>query len=242
MPMEIGSFTHVGMVREINEDSFMVGDNFAIIADGMGGHRKGEIASQIAVEVFSETLSGFNSDNYEIPMRGAIDAANSKIFKLAEANSEMFGMGTTVIACVWNDKEIYVANVGDSRCYLIRNNEIKQISVDHSYVQQLLSQGKITYEEAKKRRDRNLITRAVGCEEETETDIFKIKRENDDIIVLCSDGLSNMIDDSIIKNNLLKKGTMQSKVEKLVKLANKNGGGDNVTLVALKFEKEEESE
>ena len=234
MAVEIGSYTHIGMVRTKNEDSYAAGENFAVIADGMGGHKKGEIASKIAVETISETFCGFNGSEYEFLLKEAVKKANAKIVNLALQNPDMQGMGTTVIACVWNDSTVYVANVGDSRCYLIRKKEISQISIDHSYVQQLVSQGKITSEEAKHRNDKNLILRAVGCEEEV-ADIFSIDRKKGDIVVLCSDGLSNMMEDSDIKNYLLGHGKMQDKVEKLVNLANENGGGDNVTLIALKF-------
>ncbi len=235
MQIEIGSYSHVGMVRAKNEDSYSVGENFAVIADGMGGHKKGEIASKTAVEVVSETFTGYNGDEYEFLLQESVKRANAEIFKLAENTPEMQGMGTTIVACAWDKSTVYVANVGDSRCYLIRKKQISQISVDHSYVQQLVLQGKITSEEAKNRNDKNLILRAVGCERDVETDIFRIDRKKGDILVLCSDGLSNMIEDVVIKEYLVARGKIQDKVESLVNLANENGGGDNVTLVAIKF-------
>ncbi len=235
MAIEFGSYTHTGAVREKNEDNYFVGDNYAVVADGMGGHLKGEVASKLAVCAFEEIFSEGEVQQAETLLKKSVTQANKKIFSMASEKTEMQGMGTTVVSAAWNDSMVFVANVGDSRCYLIRNKEIKQISIDHSYVQHLVSKGEITQEEAKNRNDKNLILKAVGCEKEVEPDIFKLERKKGDIIVLCSDGLTNMVEDNEIKNCLLERSVMQKKVEKLVAVANKNGGTDNITLVAIKF-------
>ena len=235
MSLNIGGFSHKGMVREQNEDSYAVGDNFAVVADGMGGHKKGEVASKTAVEIISENFSDYKGGELEFLLRESIKKANKEILELSQKNTAMTGMGTTVVACTWDETKVYIANVGDSRCYLVRNGEIKQISVDHSYVQQLVEEGKITSDEAKNRKDKNLLVKAVGCDVEVEPDMFTISKEKDDVIILCSDGLHNLISDDDILAILKANEELQSATERLILVANENGGYDNITVVAIRF-------
>ena len=235
MSFDIGSFSHKGMVREQNEDSYAVGNNFAVVADGMGGHKKGEVASKAAVEIISENFNNFNGREFDFILKESIKKANREILELSQKNPDMNGMGTTVVACAWDETNVYIANVGDSRCYFIRNDEIKQISVDHSYVQQLVDEGKITSDEAKSRKDRNLLLKAVGCDVDVEPDMFTISKEKGDILILCSDGLHNLITDADILTILKENEELQSATEILIQNANENGGYDNITIVAIRF-------
>ena len=158
--------THKGK-RKNNEDSFAVGNNFAIVADGMGGHSKGEVASNMAVEHIKGCLTAL-SEISEKSIVEAVASANKAILERAAFDKSVSDMGTTVVMCSWADDKVIVANVGDSRCYLCSKKKIVQITTDHSYVQSLVDTGKITAKEAENRSDKNIILRAVGCEEEVE--------------------------------------------------------------------------
>lgn len=233
MVLAVG-YTHKGK-RKNNEDSFLICDNFAIVADGMGGHSKGEVASSMAVEHISsylnETLKVSDSSIVE-----AIAQANRKIFDKATADKLMEDMGTTVVMCYWNGNEVTVANVGDSRCYLYSDGKIKQITTDHSYVQSLVDSGEITADEAEKRADKNIILRAVGCEESVDVDTFRLSLKKGDKILLCSDGLSGVVAIEDIEKIIRKKDKGKNVAQLLVNKAIANGGADNITAVVVEFE------
>ena len=246
--MQFGAMTDVGMCRKINEDNYYVKADgafpYAIVADGMGGHKAGEIASMMVVDVIRNHLENSLSEDQDYveageTVRKAFISANNIIYKYAENHYKIMGMGTTATLAMVFKGRIITAHVGDSRAYTIDKNEIKQITRDHSYVQELVSMGKITKEEAKRHPKKNFITRAMGAEETVKVDV-NIRPYNGETILLCSDGLVNFVDDEEIKDIVQKRGSLKKKTEQLVNTANSRGGKDNITVIILKKEKNDE--
>ena len=234
MIVKTGSYSHIGKVRSRNEDSLIVGSGYAVVADGMGGHSKGDVASLMAVSAIKKKLENSKIKDSKKLLKAAVEAANTEIFEYAVKNSYEGDMGTTVVACLWDEKTVTVANVGDSRCYCISNGKIDRVTKDHSLVQQLVDRGEITPEEAETRTDKNVILRAVGCERDVSVDIFVREIKDNDIYFLCSDGMSNLVkEDEIIDG--ISGDDLQKSLEKLVALANSRGGSDNITVAAVKF-------
>lgn len=239
--MKFGSVTDIGMRREINEDSYYVNKSnvfpYAIVADGMGGHLAGEIASKMAVELIAKQLkSGLNKnlDYVEASevVRRAFVYANTTIYNYAKSNYKVMGMGTTTTFAMIYQGKIITAHVGDSRTYKV-DDDIKQLTKDHSYVQELLSRGEISEEMAKNHPKKNYITRAMGAEDTVKVDV-SITPYNNETLVLCSDGLTNFVDDEEIKTYIKSEKSLQKATQKLTDLANKRGGGDNITIVAFR--------
>lgn len=244
--MKVYFDTNKGMIRENNEDSLIVEEqgrySLYAVADGMGGHKAGEIASDIAISVIRDYfVNNCLHDDFMAPLfiNESLEASNMKIREKSLSNEEYFGMGTTITMCVIDSEDniAYIGNVGDSRTYLIRNNEIKQITEDHTYVHELVRERKITTEEAKKHPKRNVITRAVGSEDYVLVDIFEIELVENDILLLCSDGLTTHLSDEKIKEIINTFGCSQS-VERLIKLSNESGGTDNITVIIIDNSKE----
>ena len=244
--MTIGAKSDVGKSRENNEDNFYVSDDIQIplyiVADGMGGHKAGEIASSMAIEIIENNFSQKKnnlSDKDEVikSIKGSIEEANTKIYLKSIQNKDLKGMGTTITLAYILDDNIYLGHVGDSRAYLISDGNINQITEDHSFVNELVKSGSITKEEAKNHPKKNMITRAVGSSSIIEMDLIVKEYNENDILVLCSDGLTNMITDFEILETFKDKDSMQSASEKLVRLANGKGGLDNITVVAIKLHK-----
>lgn len=248
--MKIAAYglTDVGLKRTRNEDSFLINEKFNlyILADGMGGHSGGEFASQMSVSSVEETIvgmgndpdatviSGVNTDeaNWGDRLRYAVQLASNKIYERALYDSTLKGMGTTTVAVVFQDGYAYIANVGDSRAYLLHANKLSQLTVDHSLVSEQLQAGVITKSDAKKHRFKNIITRSVGYQEDVEIDIKKLEVHMGDKILLCSDGLSNMLEDSEMET-ILKSQESKEACKSLVKAANTKGGDDNITAMIL---------
>lgn len=239
--MRIFSKTDKGRVRTDNQDAYFAGrisDNavFAVVCDGMGGANAGNVASENAVRHISEYIirsyrDAMDTVELEKTVRNAVVSANIELFDMSASEQSLSGMGTTaVIALIRNDEAI-IANVGDSRIYLV-NEQIKQLTRDHSVVQSLIESGKITPEDAKFHPRKNVITRALGAEENVTADTSVIKLEITDALLLCTDGLSNYLDDNEILS-VFKNTDISSVPEILVEKANKNGGGDNITVVTL---------
>ena len=238
--MKIFGKTDIGLVRETNQDAFSFGsfddgNCWAVVCDGMGGVSGGQVASEICVEKVSEAIKrsyrkGITVSSAKNLLTTAINAANSAVFKEAQENIELKGMGTTVVAVLVLGSIAVVAHVGDSRAYLI-NDEINQITKDHSFVQLLIDTGKITEEEAKVHPDRNVITRAVGIEHVVDVEIDIIDINYNDKLLICTDGLNGYVPDADILKIIKEYG--DSSTEKLVKTANDAGGRDNVTVVML---------
>lgn len=241
--MDIGAISHTGLIRDINQDSYFVSEdkmNLFVVADGMGGHKAGEVASSIAIDSVKKYIEKHISQEYgeydEAVSRiieEAIVDANTKIFNKSMEEEKYQGMGTTLTMAFIQSK-LFIGHIGDSRAYLIRNNEIRQITQDHSLVAELLRNGTITEKEAKTHPQKNIITRALGTEENIQIDIYTIELLAEDIIVLCSDGLSNLVEQMEIKECLANSKSMQFGCEHLVDLANERGGYDNITIIAIK--------
>lgn len=238
--MKISSATSIGKVRSLNEDSFFVSDVcaadtvLAIVADGMGGHNAGEVASAEAVNAIKS--SDFCTDkDVKTVLSDAIACANNAIYKMSTKNPKLHGMGTTATACVVKDNRVTAAHVGDSRLYLIRNGEMTQITKDHSLVEMLIENGTITKEDAKNHPQKNVITKALGTDSSVECDIYEFDAEADDIILLCTDGLVNMADDQKILSLITDSEDFEGLADKLIKEAESAGGFDNITVVLIKF-------
>ncbi len=226
----------IGKVRQLNEDHYFCKPPYlGIVADGMGGHAAGEIASKLAVDSVLQYLAEQEVMD-ETVLKEAVIRANSAICSMSRQREECSGMGTTITMCCEQEDTLYWAHVGDSRMYLLRAGELRQMTQDHSYVGDLLRSGQITKEEARVHPKRNLLTRAVGAEREIEIDTGAFPMQAGDILLLCSDGLTNMVTEQEIQEELLRdRGELETAVARLIERANENGGTDNSTvLIAMK--------
>lgn len=250
MFVEVCGATSIGKIRELNEDSFIIcgfddgkPNGICVLADGMGGHNAGEVASAKAAELIALDLVGHFGETDEKRIRqniaSAIDFANSEIYKMSLKNHDQAGMGTTVVTIFVADGVVRIANIGDSRAYVISEKKIRKITVDHSVVEELVKSGSITSEEARNHPDKNIITRAVGTEEYVDADFYEYTPNGGEIILMCSDGLYEMLRDKEIKNIVNKAENLNEAVNALIDAANENGGVDNITVIALQFKKEE---
>lgn len=237
--MKTFSKTDIGMVREVNQDYVFVSDlpvgklpNLFIVADGMGGHKAGEYASRFTVEVVKDELAKSTEDSPEAMIRQAITSANQMLLETARQDSKLEGMGTTLVVATVIERTLYFANVGDSRLYLL-NHDIKQVSKDHSLVQEMVRLGGIKQEDAKNHPDKNIITRAIGAKEQVEVDFYEYRLKKGDIILMCTDGLSNMVEDIEILHIVKGSRDIVEAVEGLINKANENGGKDNIGIVAV---------
>lgn len=217
-----------GKKREKNEDSVYAADGLFVVADGMGGHSAGEIASSMATKIISDCLLKVK-DNLREKITDAVACANSKIYAAAEG--VLSGMGTTVDVCVYDGKYIHIGHVGDSRVYIIKNGTLNQITVDHSYVEMLLQKGEITEAEAKNYPMKNMITRAVGVSDGISTDYYETAFGKNDVLLMCTDGLTNAVSEEQILDIVNGGKELSQTAEKLVNAANENGGPDNITVV-----------
>lgn len=235
--MKTFSMTDVGRKREINQDYVYATDeplgalpNLLVVADGMGGHKAGDFASKYTVEVLEEELKHTLKENPEEILRDAVRTANHKLIEAAGKDIKLEGMGTTLVAATVIDHSLYFVNVGDSRLYLI-NQEIRQLSRDHSLVEEMLRLGGINEEEAKHHPDKNIITRAIGGKENVEADFFEHHLKKGDIILMCTDGLCNMVDDEEIFAIIKGARDIVEAGQSLIDRANANGGKDNIGVV-----------
>ncbi|MDR2714626.1 MAG: Stp1/IreP family PP2C-type Ser/Thr phosphatase [Coriobacteriales bacterium] len=225
-----GARTDVGCVREHNEDSFIAQAPLYAVADGMGGHAAGEVASEIAIQMLSEKAPG----NYNPEaLANAVAQANSAIQRASIKGIGKSGMGTTLTAALICGSRLLIAQVGDSRAYLLRNKELHQLTSDHSYVAELVAAGKITPEEAAVHPRRSIITRALGGDSATEPDLFTMHVKVGDRLLLCSDGLTGMVDDENITAVLTTTPDPQKAVDTLVEAARQAGGMDNITVIVV---------
>ena len=235
--------SHKGKLRTINQDSFLVLNknvgllsNLYIVADGMGGHLAGEVASKRAIMSFYNYVSNnsYESNLLDFLIEGA-QKANSCVYESALNNEKLRGMGTTFTSLSISGKQGYVTHVGDSRVYLINNNDIKQLTTDHSYVNELVKTGRITPQEAKYHPGKHVLTRALGTEPELCIDGFVFDVELQDKILICTDGVTNMIEEEHIKR-IIQMNTLEDAVNSIVLLANENGGTDNITSILIEIE------
>ena len=240
--MKIVAKTDKGLVRENNQDAYAVGElpdevAWAVVCDGMGGAAGGNIASALAVKVISDKItSSYNEKMRDSSIKNLLDsaitAANIEVYDMAYSRPDLKGMGTTVVAVVVRDNVAHIAHAGDSRAYLVNKDGVEQITVDHSLVQNLVDRGEITKEEAEHHPNKNVITRALGVDKRIDVDFSEIDMQENETLVLCTDGLSNCVNNSEMAEDI-KDGQYYAFADRLVKRANKNGGNDNITVVAI---------
>ena len=235
--MRVYAMTDVGRKREINQDYVFATDlpvgplpNLLVVADGMGGHKAGDFASKYTVETLKKELKKRETAKPEEVFKEIIEVVNHKLIEAARENVRLEGMGTTLVAATVIGNTLYFANVGDSRLYLI-NDSIKQISKDHSLVEEMVRLGGIKAEEAKNHPDKNIITRAIGVKDGVEADFYEYRVKRGDVIVMCTDGLSNMVEDEDIFGIVKGSRDIVEAVHALIEMANSNGGRDNIGIV-----------
>ena len=239
------SVTDIGRKRKLNQDFVYSSDepvgnlpNVYIVADGMGGHQAGDYASKCTVETMVREIRGcFEKSPIRI-LSKAIRIANDQVRKKAREDESLLGMGTTVVAATCLGKYLQVANVGDSRLYII-NDEVRQITRDHSLVEELVRMGGIDREAARNHPDKNIITRAIGARDTIEIDFFHEELKSGDIVLMCSDGLTHMLEDEEIGRILRSQGTIEERAEELIEAANQNGGRDNIAVIVIDMFAEE---
>lgn len=237
--MKTFSKTDIGMVREVNQDYVFTSDspigkipNLFVVADGMGGHQAGEVASRFTVETVKEELAKSVQDGPEAMIRQAITSVNQKLLEMAKQDPNLTGMGTTLVVATIIEHTLYFANIGDSRLYVL-NDDIKQLSKDHSLVQEMVRLGGIKQEDAKAHPDKNIITRAIGASEKVEIDFYEYRLKKGDIILMCTDGLSNMVEDNEIQYIVKSSRDVVEAVERLIERANQYGGNDNIGVLVV---------
>jgi len=250
-PLDVASLSHPGMVRTHNEDSvFVDGDaGLAVLADGMGGYSAGEVASGIAVNVIStgllpELKSGRELSKVDIGsglthaallLQQQIALANKGIYEAAQARPECAGMGTTLVSAVFFQNRISIGHIGDSRLYRLRADKFEQLTHDHSLLQEQIDSGMLTQEQAKYSLNKNLVTRALGIEAVVPADIAEYRVEADDIYLLCSDGLTDMVEADTVRDIVVsKRADLAEAAAELIDIANQNGGRDNISVVLIR--------
>lgn len=238
--MKTFSITNIGRRREMNQDYMFTSEtavgklpNLFIVADGMGGHKAGEYASKFAVETLVDTVRESEIGEPVAVVKTALKKANRLLKSEAQKDISKNGMGTTVVAATIIKNVLYAANVGDSRLYVINREKIEQITRDHSLVEEMVRLGEMDKAQAKDHPDKNIITRAIGVTSDLTIDFFEMEIKPGDIILMCSDGLTNMIDDEDIRKIVLSQRDIVEIAEKLVNTANENGGKDNITVVLI---------
>ena len=227
----------IGMKRTNNEDAIYVNEqkNLYVVADGMGGCNAGEVASNTAISIFVEAMEKTENEEILDRMMFATRACNQIVYQKAKNNIEYTDMGTTLVAACIEKEKVFIIYVGDSRAYRFRDNELCQITTDHSYVMELVKIGSITKEEAEVHPKKNIITRAIGVREDVEPDIVIADIKEGDKILLCTDGLSNMESNKEMEKILTTECSTEEKVKKLVLLANHKGGLDNISLILIEI-------
>ncbi len=231
--------TDTGNKRSSNQDSIFFCDkpigplpNLYIVADGMGGHRAGDKASRMAIDITVDFIEKSTLENPIAILKRAMIFANNEIYKAANSDHDLKGMGTTMVAAVALDDKLYVANVGDSRLYVI-NNDIRQITMDHSLVEELIRNGELERKKGRNHPEKNIITKAMGSKEEVVPDFFEIDINSEDKYLLCSDGLSNMVEDDEIRDIVVEQLSLEKTAQALIDRANYYGGSDNISVVIV---------
>ena len=249
MLLETYSATDIGRKRQLNQDYVFssakpLGNmpNLFIVADGMGGHNAGDYASKCTTETVVNEIQNSFEKNPTIIIKKAIKTANAKIRKEASENESLFGMGTTLVVATIIGKYLQVSNIGDSRLYLLNKDGLRQVTEDHSLVEEMIRLGGLSREDARLHPDKNIITRAIGAKDEVEADFFTEELEAGDIVLMCSDGLTNMLEDKEIEAILLnpEKEELIQKGDALIKAANENGGKDNIAVVLVRLVEDDE--
>ncbi len=231
--------TDVGRVRKVNQDTVFcsvepVGNlpNLFVVADGMGGHKAGDLASKLAVETIVDVISSMDETDPITLIGKAVHRANDAVLGKSKESQEFNGMGTTLVVACIKENILYTANVGDSRLYII-NREITQITRDHSLVEELVSMGQLDRDEARTNQNKNIITRAVGAMKVVMADYFEVRLGEKDQILMCTDGLTNMVEDDDIMGLVKQKASLEEKVNSLIASANNHGGKDNIGVILI---------
>lgn len=239
--MKAYAVTDIGAKRQVNQDYVFASEqavgnltNLFIVADGMGGHNAGDFASSYAVSVVLDTIREDAELNPIKMIRKAMEAANRELLRQASRHEGMAGMGTTMVAATVVDHYAYVANVGDSRLYIINKDKMRQVTRDHSLVEEMVRMGQLTREEAMRHPDKNIITRALGASAKVDIDFFDLKLQPESILLLCSDGLTNMVAEPVIEQIVKETESLEEAAHKLIDLANANGGKDNIGIVLVR--------
>ncbi len=234
------SITDVGQKRKLNQDYVFTSErrignlsNVFIVADGMGGHNAGDYASKYTVQTMVEEIERSLEQNPVRILENAIKKANQKLRSKASGDEHLYGMGTTVVAATVMGRYLQVANVGDSRLYVISEESIRQITRDHSLVQEMVRAGGLDPDEARTHREKNIITRAIGADDTVDVDFFNVELEKGDIVLMCSDGLTNMLEDEEIRMIVSGQRDIIEKAQKLVDMANQHGGKDNIAVILI---------
>ena len=231
--------TDKGTKRSNNQDSIFMSEtpvgplpNLYIVADGMGGHAAGDFASRYAISVVIDFIRKSTVRNPISLLRRALIYASNELYKEADKDKDKMGMGTTMVAAVLVDKELYVANIGDSRLYIV-NDEISQITMDHSLVEELIRNGQLERNKGRNHPEKNIITRAMGSRDEAMPDFFELTLEEGDKVLMCSDGLSNMVEDDEIRDIIMDSPNSDEAVTSLISRANYYGGNDNISVIIV---------
>ncbi len=242
--LKIVAKTDIGLVRTSNQDSYAAGElpgsvAWAVVCDGMGGAAGGNYASSMAVKLISERISasyrqGMSDISIKNMLTSAIIAANISVYEKGQSDSNLTGMGTTVVVAMIVGESVYVAHVGDSRAYILSNGKLNQLTKDHSFVQEMVDSGKLTPDEANDDPRKNYITRALGVNSDVRIDFCQEFLSGNEILILCTDGLTNYVKPEEVYE-LTADGKFYEFAERLVNRANNNGGGDNVTVVTLSY-------
>lgn len=242
--MKIVAKTDIGLKRESNQDSYAAGElpgavAWAVVCDGMGGAAGGNYASSTAVKVISERITssyrqGMSASSIRNMLTSAIAAANISVYDMSKADPELTGMGTTVVVAIVVDNNVFIAHAGDSRAYILSNGSLNQLTKDHSIVQEMIDHGTLTPDEAKVDPRKNIITRALGVDYELRIDFDIADIGENDVLILCTDGLTNFVEPQEIYE-LTNDGKFYEYAERLVARANSNGGGDNITVVTVSY-------
>lgn len=243
--MTVFGDSNIGLVRQTNQDSYELevfpdmDAALLVVCDGMGGAKAGNVASQMASSVFAEEVrkkihSEMDEVYLEDTLRIAVQHANKAVFMLSKDQPELLGMGTTLVGALIQGQTAVLINVGDSRAYLLRNGEIRQLTEDHSYVQEMVRKGQLTPEQTRNHPHKNLITRAIGVEAFADSDLFTCTLEHDDVLLLCSDGLTGMVGDEEIVYQIGRAPTLQQAADALIARACENGGVDNITVILFR--------
>jgi protein phosphatase len=252
MQIKAAGLTNVGMKRNHNEDSYYIlpEESLFIVADGMGGHSSGEVASQMAVETVANFFKATSNDDevtwpfkmdrerdyHENRLVTGIKLANLRIFEAAQREGRYRGMGTTMVSAMYSEGTMVIGHVGDSRVYLMRGGRLSQITEDHSLLNDYIKAKRLTQEEIDNFPHKNVIVRALGMKETVQVDIYKVKPEKGDVILMCTDGLSGMVTDPELQDTLKRNESLQTAVEEMIVRANNAGGNDNITVVLARFE------
>jgi PPM family protein phosphatase len=248
--MRVAFQTDIGKIRPHNEDSGGVfvnkdGDYLAVVADGMGGHRAGDVASEMTItylkNMWEETTNISSPDIAEQWLKEHVAKINETLFQHSLHNDECQGMGTTIVGAICTKQFVTVGHIGDSRCYLLNSYGFQQITEDHSLVNELVKTGQISKEDAEYHPRKNVLLRALGTEKQVKLDIKSLVLEENDMLLLCSDGLSNKVSEQAMIDILTSKQSIEDKAQALIDLANEHGGEDNITLAIVEFSSEHES-